>query len=227
MIRVRVDGSVERMMLPGDTLLVEPLGDVTAVSSSGPFCIIDPETAHLIKRPFPYPEGDATVIGPECFVANDGSVLSWRGVNYVPQREPVEERLPVITDPVLYRSRTAAYTVPAIVTATTESLNLGAVEAGLIPALSSPRHVHLTVLSPGLPVVGQNASLEALGDPPQVRELPPGARSFNLAGTYQEWDVPYFDPKGLPVSVAPRVALAGNELEQMPGSWTWPGGLRG
>ena len=30
-------------------------------------------------------EPDTTVIGPECFAAVDGSVLSWRGVNYVPQ----------------------------------------------------------------------------------------------------------------------------------------------
>jgi hypothetical protein len=30
-------------------------------------------------------EADITVIGPECFAAADGSVLSWKGVNYVPQ----------------------------------------------------------------------------------------------------------------------------------------------
>ena len=26
-----------------------------------------------------------TVLGPECFVRRDGSVLSWKGTNYVPQ----------------------------------------------------------------------------------------------------------------------------------------------
>lgn len=39
----------------------------------------------------PYDEGDVTVIGPECFAARDGSVVSWRGENYVPQ--PEVERL--------------------------------------------------------------------------------------------------------------------------------------
>lgn len=28
---------------------------------------------------------DTVDIGPECFAAEDGSVLSWRGINYVPQ----------------------------------------------------------------------------------------------------------------------------------------------
>lgn len=34
---------------------------------------------------YPYNEGDTTVIGPECFVQSDGGVLSWKGINYVPQ----------------------------------------------------------------------------------------------------------------------------------------------
>lgn len=34
---------------------------------------------------YPYQDGDTLVLGPECFVANDLSVLSWKGVNYVPQ----------------------------------------------------------------------------------------------------------------------------------------------
>jgi hypothetical protein len=29
-----------------------------------------------------------TVIGPECFATADGSVLNWKGTNYVPQGEP-------------------------------------------------------------------------------------------------------------------------------------------
>lgn len=36
---------------------------------------------------FPREEGDTIVIGPQCFAALDGSVLNWRGVNYVPQSE--------------------------------------------------------------------------------------------------------------------------------------------
>jgi hypothetical protein len=37
---------------------------------------------------YPHDEGDTTVIGPECFAAKDGSVLNWRGQNYVPQPDP-------------------------------------------------------------------------------------------------------------------------------------------
>jgi len=32
-------------------------------------------------------------IGPECFALRDGSLLSWRGQNYVPQQPPFRERL--------------------------------------------------------------------------------------------------------------------------------------
>lgn len=34
---------------------------------------------------YPRDEGDVVVIGPECFAAKDGSMLCWRGVNYVRQ----------------------------------------------------------------------------------------------------------------------------------------------
>lgn len=36
---------------------------------------------------YPRSEGDFTVIGPECFAMKDGSVLSWKGENYVRQGE--------------------------------------------------------------------------------------------------------------------------------------------
>lgn len=39
-------------------------------------------------REYPIEEGDVILLGPECFVSKDGSVLNWKGVNYVPQREP-------------------------------------------------------------------------------------------------------------------------------------------
>lgn len=46
------------------------------------------------EEPTSYPreDGDTIVLGPECFVALDGSVLSWKGVNYVPQE--TSEELP-------------------------------------------------------------------------------------------------------------------------------------
>lgn len=42
--------------------------------------------------PYPYPSGDVTVLGPEIFASTsapaENSVISWRGENFVPQREP-------------------------------------------------------------------------------------------------------------------------------------------
>ena len=35
---------------------------------------------------FPYQDGDVTVLGPEIFASKDGTVISWRGENYVPQK---------------------------------------------------------------------------------------------------------------------------------------------
>lgn len=37
------------------------------------------------SREYPYEEGDAIILGPACFVARDGSVLNWRGQNFIPQ----------------------------------------------------------------------------------------------------------------------------------------------
>lgn len=38
---------------------------------------------------YPYEDGDVIVLGPECFVSKDESVLCWKGENYVPQPEPL------------------------------------------------------------------------------------------------------------------------------------------
>jgi hypothetical protein len=40
-------------------------------------------------KQYPYTDGDTVVLGPECFVSKDGSVLSWQGVNYAPADAPV------------------------------------------------------------------------------------------------------------------------------------------
>lgn len=37
------------------------------------------------KAVYPFKDGDAIILGPGVFIANDGSVLNWRGVNYLPQ----------------------------------------------------------------------------------------------------------------------------------------------
>lgn len=64
-------------------------------------------------------------------------------------------------DTVAYRSRRSPYWLAAIVTATVDTLWDEGVAAGHVPALSSPSHVHLHVLTPG------------------------------ADGSYQEHDVPY------------------------------------
>lgn len=98
---------------------------------------------------------------------------------------------------VLYRSRTGDYDVPAIICATAESLFLPNVEAGHIPGLTSPSHVHLTVFSPG--PGGRRA------DATDFKVESPHGRAENLGGTYTEWDIAE-SPEG----------------EPMPGCWRWP-----
>jgi hypothetical protein len=130
---------------------------------------------------------------------------------------------PSIGRVVWYRSRTGRYTVPAIITATTETLAPEGVEAGHVPALSSPTHVHLHVLTPGKP--GPRATAE---DFVGRKDAPV---SENVGGGYQEFDVPFFeapmvsDGKGgerhAVVSCGPRIDRYG-EVEQLAGSWTWP-----
>lgn len=58
-------------------------------------------------------------------------------------------QVPTIGRVVIYRSRLGHYSVPAVVTATQETLWPEGVERGDVPALSSPLHVHLHVLTPG------------------------------------------------------------------------------
>lgn len=103
---------------------------------------------------------------------------------------------------VIYRSRTGDYDVPAIVTATTRTLNPAGVESGGVPALTDHDYVHLTVLTPGLP--GQREEAENLAVSKAESEGAP--RSENVAGTYQEWDVP----------------KASTASSPEPGSWRWP-----
>jgi hypothetical protein len=53
------------------------------------------------QKKYPYLEGNTQVLGPEIFAALDGSVISWRGVNYVPQAQgPVAEPPDPRADPL-------------------------------------------------------------------------------------------------------------------------------
>lgn len=106
---------------------------------------------------------------------------------------------PTIGRIVIYRSRTGTYDVPAIITATTETLNPKGVEAGHVPALSSEGHVHLTVFTSGQPGLRGDADDFLVESEHPVSE--------NVAGCYQEWDIP-FDAK--------------RDAEVPPGTWRWP-----
>ena len=109
---------------------------------------------------------------------------------------------------VIYRSRTGDYDVPAIVNATQATLNPKGVEAGYVPELTSENHVHLTVLTPGIPNTGHSAK-EAEESTFQTRG--PVAAQPSSGGSYQEWDIP----------PAPLNAVS-NEPEPTPGTWRWP-----
>lgn len=99
---------------------------------------------------------------------------------------------------VIYHSRTGDYDVPAIITATKATLNPKGVELGHVPDLSSNEHVHLTVFTPGKPGMRRDAE-------DFLVESEYG-RSENVAGCYQEWDIPFVETGGIAT----------------PGSWRWP-----
>lgn len=110
---------------------------------------------------------------------------------------------PTIGRIVIYRSRTGDYDLPAIITATTETLNQKGVDAGHVPPLSSEQHVHLTVFSPGRGGLRQEA------DNFLVRSEHPVCE--NVSGCYQEWDIPPDEFKDTPYDHQP-----------LPGSWRPP-----
>lgn len=107
---------------------------------------------------------------------------------------------PTIGRIVIYRSRTGDYSVPAIVTATPETLNAKGVELGHVPALTAgPFPVHLTVFTPGRPGMRRGAD-------DFLVESEHG-RGENVSGCYQEWDIALDDS---------------DEEQQAPGTWRWP-----
>lgn len=102
---------------------------------------------------------------------------------------------PTIGRIVIYRSRTGDYDVPAIITATQDTLNPRGVTLGHVPDLSGSLCVHLTVFTPGKPGMRRGAD-------DFLVESEHG-RSENVAGCYQEWDIPMSD-------------------NPQPGTWRWP-----
>ncbi len=100
---------------------------------------------------------------------------------------------PTIGRIVIYRSRTGDYDVPAVISATSDTLHHPNVEAWHIPGLSGDEHVHLTVFSPG--PAGRRAGAT------DFKAESPHGRSENQGGTYTEWDIAPGDG---------------------PGEWRWP-----
>jgi hypothetical protein len=111
---------------------------------------------------------------------------------------PAPQR-PTIGRVVIYRSRTGDYSVPAIITATTETLNAKGVELGHVPALDSDEHVHLTVLTPGKPGMRRGARDFLVDSEEPISE--------NVSGCYQEWNIPLCPASG---------------KQQAAGTWSWP-----
>ena len=47
----------------------------------------DASSSPDVVQGFPVTEGDVVVLGPEVFIASDGSVISYKGQNYYPRDE--------------------------------------------------------------------------------------------------------------------------------------------
>lgn len=152
--------------------------------------------------------------------------------------------------PVIYRSKTGDYSLSAIVTATTASINLKGVEAGYVPPLTDEDHVHLVVFTPGLPPLETPAHTSKVID----RTQPLGTREFPAAismppsmtapavphpgelgdgrflaltafgGTYAEFDIPRwrssFAQFGSPSASGEGLGHYWEYEDQAPGTWT-------
>ena len=117
---------------------------------------------------------------------------------------------PTLTRAVLYRSRTGQYTVPAVVTCTSRSLNPAGVESGNLPPLSSDSHVHLTVFTPGKPGLRADAADFVVTNQQPISE--------NVSGCYQEWDIPFWECPDAQLDLW----LSGDYAQQPAATWAWP-----
>ena len=104
---------------------------------------------------------------------------------------------PTVGRIVVYRSKTGKYSIPAIISATVDTLYRLAVDEGHVSDLTDESHVHLTAFTPGFS--GHRNSTTSVE---QAAALT--ARSTPAGGSYQEFDVPY------------------DESGETPGTWSWP-----
>jgi hypothetical protein len=79
---------------------------------------------------------------------------------------------PSLCRAVIYRARTRGYPLAATVTAVQATLDAEGVARGDVPALSSPMHVHLHVMTPGAQIAYQEFDVP-YGDGPGEWSWPP------------------------------------------------------
>jgi hypothetical protein len=86
---------------------------------------------------------------------------------------------------VTLRSVESGVDLPAVVTATTETLDQAAIEAGKVPELTSPKRVHLTVFSPFLADEDRGGAFQAFNVPQFVAPTGDGSATEIVAGTWR------------------------------------------
>lgn len=94
---------------------------------------------------------------------------------------------------VIYRSKTGQYSMPAVVSATRDTLYLPNVSAGHLADLSAADNVHLVVFTAGA------SGHRSAGTDPSL-----GAANPPAGGSFAEYDIAYSDDP------------------EAPGCWSWP-----
>jgi hypothetical protein len=109
----------------------------------------------------------------------------------------IEEWMPQLGELVVYNSKTGNYRLAAIVNCTWETIDPRGVELGHVPPLTGPYHVHLTVFTPGKAGTSRVATTGMGGGTATATITSAGGaggpapiKSNNVAGCYQEWDIP-------------------------------------
>lgn len=146
-----------------------------------------------------------------------GLLRAWqrrRAANAPPDTPDEETPPPRLGAVVWFRSRTGRWTAPAVVTAVLDSLYQPNVEAGHLPPLTSDRHVHLTVLTPGRP---GHVSDETRETHPELAD--PDRPNRPAGGTFQEWDIPQWSCEGAGI-VPDEEGFLWDDQED--GTWMWP-----
>lgn len=100
---------------------------------------------------------------------------------------------------VIYRSKTGSYDLPAVVTATVNTLDPQGVSLGHVPELTAANRVHLTVFTCG------KAGTSRDGNP---------VNNEAAGGSYQEFNIPQF--------VVPELGAEDEAVEIVAGTWRWP-----